>query len=89
MKKRLLILAAMVIAMATLVGCGKEKSPEEKLAEEFMNAMSNSSKEEESAADSQAYRSGYTYEDGVLKLYTDQGNYNFQNENKWFSFFIC
>lgn len=78
MKKRTLILATMIATMAAFAGCGK-KSPEEKLAEELQDAISGS--KEESAADSQAYRTGYTYENGVLSLYMDQGNYNFFQEN--------
>lgn len=83
MKKRLLILAAMVIAMATLVGCGKEKSPEEKLAEELKSAFSETGKtnEEETGIDPQALRDGYSYKDGVLTLYSDGSGYEFRKRN--------
>lgn len=95
MKKRTLILATMIATMTAFAGCGK-KTPEEKLADELKSTLinfdnskkeestivnSDSSKEEESAIDPQAYRTGYTYENGVLSLYMDQGNYNFFQEN--------
>ncbi len=81
MKKRTLILATMIATMTALAGCGK-KSPEAKLADELQDAFSEAgkTKEEETGINPQYLRDGYSYENELLTIYTDEGYSNFQND---------